>query len=1171
MRFVFVLLLALLSLPSSVDAQAAVATFPPAPSLSNDLRGFEKDGNGDYQFTNPYLPPLTTSQDHRVGLIRKRAGNGNQAVFHLVVPERLDTELMLAGAGSQALSPVAVFRDADLFHSGPGATTTHFALCDPKESAPNPYVCGEKDCYYMVVVTAVKLVDPSGPDQLKLFSTPITVEVSQPKTADAKIDDVIVHTDLQRDATPIGNVGDGLLEFHTPMIVGDNRLMVFRVGARSDLQWQNGSTTVTGSYDTIYAYDPLGAECDIDNWQNFKPLTFAPDDPDLRFPDQSPRFGFAAYPFRSPSGRKVADYHPGNGQVVDINTRYIWLDQAANNIFFGSTYRQLIDYAGPGNNLYPIECVPGSGCSVQDTDSEALASHLAWMMMGLWTHGKMVLLDSTINHTDFGLHGEEENHRRVGLYADTVPGTTDDSHVQVGGGEDSSVIDSVAASPYGWIYTTVQFGSMENFLHMARSENTPGVLPMQPRTPRDVVWAVTTGAQTDEVAFDDYLSLRNLVFSPMNALREMVGNNVYWDGFHQTTNPALREKRLQNAATGLRWELPEYGKVVAPDATKGRIEHVAMGGIKARGFHLDPATRIEYVVPSQDAALQMPLQEWMISLFFDWTVNPIGTVRRIATLPGGCEINMHGLSLLRVCAPGGAPCQSVTMPRPLFQVDWTHLAFHLRPDASQPTMRFYQDGFLFAEVPLPSGMTIDSGLLTIGSPDGSIQGIGGWIDDLRVVEGPFNLEEVCNQARGTLVAVPHTYAGMSGTPLTDRLGWFETGLGFANALSGRQAVHQALYGVSTSTGSDYYVCNVDYTDPLGISVHDPGDPEARSIRRRLLFPEGPIVWDEQRADSSNNAFCLACHAQGEEGGLSLDALVLDSSMRPAVDDPRRQPSQAPLEILGEIPAGAFGPGKPAADTEDELIDRWIHDGPLYHWPMDEGSGSTIDNAVIGDVRDPAVSSNGTIHGATFVAGKGRGHGLHFDVAQGSGLAVEMVTIDHNVDIVGDGLTLAAWFELGANPSTRCDNFQNGHPCTLIAKSATTNHDVDWALRVFEHQDDNIWRAQFQIKSGSGAGTLRTATAILAGFDPSGWHHIAGSYDSAAGEMVIYVDGLEVERENNVASGLSTDVNHEVTLGARLNVNVGGAIHPFYGTLDDVRIYNRPLRAEEVALLVIATP
>ena len=101
------------------------------------------------------------------------------------------------------------------------------------------------------------------------------------------------------------------------------------------------------------------------------------------------------------------------------------------------------------------------------------------------------------------------------------------------------------------------------------------------------------------------------------------------------------------------------------------------------------------------------------------------------------------------------------------------------------------------------------------------------------------------------------------------------------------------------------------------------------VREVINFPEGPITTGVPRPDSSNNAFCLSCHS--EAGKADRPRRVDLSRDLNAENDPRRQPSQPPRRIFGNIPAGWLapgdGPGSPIEATiappEGYVIDHWM--------------------------------------------------------------------------------------------------------------------------------------------------------------------------------------------------------------------------------------------------------
>ncbi|MDA1052575.1 MAG: Rib/alpha-like domain-containing protein [Planctomycetota bacterium] len=76
-----------------------------------------------------------------------------------------------------------------------------------------------------------------------------------------------------------------------------------------------------------------------------------------------------------------------------------------------------------------------------------------------------------------------------------------------------------------------------------------------------------------------------------------------------------------------------------------------------------------------------------------------------------------------------------------------------------------------------------------------------------------------------------------------------------------------------------------------------------------------------------------------------------------------------------------------------------------------------------------------------------------------------------------------------------------------------------------------------------------------------WTHVAGVYDGS--ELRIYVDGVASSDSKEVSGNLKQS-NEPLQFGC--DCGGGGVQSPFDGTIDDVRIYNRALSAEEILTL-----
>jgi len=134
----------------------------------------------------------------------------------------------------------------------------------------------------------------------------------------------------------------------------------------------------------------------------------------------------------------------------------------------------------------------------------------------------------------------------------------------------------------------------------------------------------------------------------------------------------------------------------------------------------------------------------------------------------------------------------------------------------------------------------------------------------------------------------------------------------------------------------------------------------------------------------------------------------------------------------------------------------------------------------------------------------------------------------------------------------------------------TSNSADQAIASFDRNE--YWRLEIN-GSGGGAGQVGWSVMTDAGqidlggsvrVDDGQWHHVAGLFDS--GTASIYVDGrLDAQTSSGAAFG--TGKVRYGFIGARSEASSfdggTGNASPFAGDLDEVRIYNRALRREEI--------
>ena len=96
---------------------------------------------------------------------------------------------------------------------------------------------------------------------------------------------------------------------------------------------------------------------------------------------------------------------------------------------------------------------------------------------------------------------------------------------------------------------------------------------------------------------------------------------------------------------------------------------------------------------------------------------------------------------------------------------------------------------------------------------------------------------------------------------------------------------------------------------------------------------------------------------------------------------------------------------------------------------------------------------------------------------------------------------------------------------------------------------------------AGVGRPETFVNSGPGFNDGRWHHVALTRDTSTRRVALYVDGIEVDADRGGAQAL--DAIAELTVG-RAHPGGGG----FTGTLDEIRIHDRPLASEEITGLAL---
>lgn len=803
-------------------------------------------------YERPYMPVYRTTADGRIGVNFKEGVR-----VYSFNPEKYNNNFYNTPTSQSILGDTWGYRfsKTDLLVGGTNnGIQNHIGMCEaPADN--NPTACGDDDCYKVTFVTAVW--SDAMQETRQLIGTPATIYVSDPKTANASIRDVVLETPT------IGSTKFTIPDLFEPIFTRDGNLLIGRIQDER-ISWDNdatGETGITRRYDMVYLPSPADSSqaCDVEQWTTIKPMGHAPYDPLIK-----DRYGFAMNPFRDAMGNVIPD-------GVDLAGSYPWTDSKGDNIVF-STLATAWDHTD-----FTSTCIDSQpNCTDADLHNGDPAL-MGKTIVGLWTKGKMVLMDNLINNIDYSKPATKDSgHRMLDMY---LPNSKADGSgsglVRVGNGRDNSI---VWTAPAGSAHNTTFVESTENKLRYWENLKTI--------TPRDVVWRFSNGVGSDEFAFDDHMYPDSFIISTMVQAVSNDGNTVtQYNGLDGNAS------KVENSATTTseRWLTPTAGDVI-----NARIETVAQGGIMGKGLWLADNGYIHYPIATQPQDIRA--KDWQISLFVDARFDNDNNIRTLFATPDGSELELIGRDQVRYIK-NSTVLRTIDLPHAIPSHGWAH--FTVQMSEQNKVAELYFDGFLLDSYTHSSEIfEMSQGNLYVGgNPTSSSGGFYGWVDNFKVIALNEGAEVKCNHASGTLVG----FDDIANMP-TNSQGY---------PLSSHQAITNSLTSQGQST-FDYYACYKDYSDDN--QAYQANIPSTlTSIRDNLLFPEGPLIFDQPRPDSLNNQFCLSCHTATGQKGFNLGALTLIPGLT-AANDPRRQPLQPEAKVYGHIPANWLGTNLPATST-----------------------------------------------------------------------------------------------------------------------------------------------------------------------------------------------------------------------------------------------------------------
>lgn len=915
-------------------------------------------------FTRAHMPAWRTTSDGRVGIIVEtphyNQGDPNP-VFGLMKPELLSAPLLTNTVDLFNWGQPTMFED-DLVEGfeqngttridwdGDAAwRTTHLCLWDDGDITS----VNGKDHYQIKVVATSRQSTPpypNQPDGIRVTTTPVEVIVTNPKTPQAAIESVTQTGTQTLSATwegPDPNSPGNTIPFgefgFEPTIAFDGRLLVVRVSS-SNFTWTEPVTGIDHDtperIDIVYAWSEVANDpANAANWNEVYPITYAPFDTRI-----NNLVGFALEEFRDSKGNKLIDTS-ATDIAWDIGGTYPWIDRKGDNLML-ETINDTLGTKVSGIPLlwalstvvnigrYPYEPVPIPGFGIDPLliqGQENQGRHQGVSVIGKWTHGKLVQLDNLNNDMDYAIGSDGgpdvvdpldpnanvmgPQRRRVTLYnPNTVPATT----------TIPPMINAFLSDPnagkmvfsYGRSTVRMPKGENDNANIIDAIENKLNYRKHALTTAyRDIVWHINNSKQTDQHVFDDSLDPDVLIYANMTGALEYVppsfsgGVANGWPKYEHKTGwneGALSFNgvaEVQNAATALpsRWTLPTHGRVTGG----GRIEPAAAGGVYGKGFWMDGGSGLRFTIPSQTGSESLVGRDWYMGLFLDARFGDDSTERRVLQFPDGAEVRLLGRHQVLLRDSSGVVAHRATIPAPLTtggdkqdllpEGGWAHLGLQLRDGGRDVEVLLNGMPLSRWRSNLDPLFVIGVGDLVVGAHNGQSNGFRGWIDEFKLIAHEVDAETAANHAGATLIGLESSYSGEWDSDFADRFpDWTHAQL--SKTLNARGESDFDTY-------ASFYDYRVDYgNDPGTLESLLLANSDVASVRDSIHFPEGPLFHDAPRPFSGDNKFCLSCHHSAGEPGLGLGALTYNAGVH-AVNDFRRQPSQPPAKIYGNLPVG----------------------------------------------------------------------------------------------------------------------------------------------------------------------------------------------------------------------------------------------------------------------------
>ncbi len=241
-------------------------------------------------------------------------------------------------------------------------------------------------------------------------------------------------------------------------------------------------------------------------------------------------------------------------------------------------------------------------------------------------------------------------------------------------------------------------------------------------------------------------------------------------------------------------------------------------------------------------------------------------------------------------------------------------------------------------------------------------------------------------------------------------------------------------------------------------------------------------------------------------------------------------------------------GEAQGEGLDMVYDAWnrlvavygrVSDGLAGYWKFDDGEGTT------------ATDSSGTGADGTLLpagsepvwTGDGRcGGALEFDG-------------------INDGVSLAADDALNTSYTTVMFWMKASDAAPATGQTLFNRRNTNPGTIAFYYGSSTSYKVQGQIRLDGSEGTARCVRADSA--VTTDWTHVALIYDGST--LKMYINGVLQSQTLQISGALDTDSFTSIFIGRHETVG-----EYFHGLIDNVRVYDRALSADEIASMGLTT-